>query len=243
MKIIRNEAHITRLRRISQLASFVGLTILLAGLYLSLQGNPQYIMVQWFVLLFGIILWQVSLNYAYKYVRRPRPDELLDSALKAAVPSSYLYHYMLPASHVLLTRSGPVVLVPKTQTGRISVAGAEGDRWKRKGSLFRRILGQEPALGNPTKEATQELSKLVKFIAEHAPELDELPISTMIVFTAPLGSVTLDLEQSRIPAVHTNELKKLIRKHTGRPLPKEQYTRLQEIFGDGSNQEAVIEKA
>lgn len=232
MKIVRDEARILRLARISQALNLVGLAILMVGLALALSSadNSRLIIVQLFTLLVGISIWQFSLNYGYKYVRRPRPDQQLDEALKAALPTATLYHYVLPAPHVYMTRSGPIVLVPKTQTGRISVSGTNGDRWRRREALWRRFLIQGPPLGNPTREADVAIADLVKYIKERAPELEEVPIGVLIVWVAPRTMVTLDVEQSRIPVTHVSELKKVIRKGTGRPLPREQYDRLLEIF-------------
>ncbi len=230
MEIIRNDAKITRYRRISQFASIFGLSILGFGLFLSLRGNPENFLIQWVTLLIGIIMWQVSMNFAYKYARNPRPDEQLDEALKGSTFKSYLYHYMLPAQHVLLTRSGPIVMVLKTQTGTIKVTGEDGNRWVRSGSLFKRFLGQEPNLGNPTRETQAEIGKLVDYIKEKAPDLDEVPIGAIIVFLAPAGKLQLDAEASTLPVLHASALKKYLRKQLGRPLPQEQFHTLREIF-------------
>lgn len=230
MEVIRDEEKIKRYRRISQAASFSGLAILGVGLFISLQGNPDQFLFQWIALLFGIIMWQISMNFAFKYARSPRPDEMLDEALKGASFKGSLYHFVMPAENVLLTRSGPVVLIPKTQTGTISVSGENGDRWTRRGSIFKRLLSQEPALGNPTRDTQYAIGQLVKYIEDNAPDMDEVPIGAIIVFLAPTSEVTLNASESRIPVVHVSALKKYLQKKLGRPLPPEQYKELREIF-------------
>lgn len=232
MEVIRNEAKIKRYRRISQVASLVGLAVLTFGLFLAfrVQDNPNIIYIQWVILIGGILLWQAALNVSWKYVRRPRPDEQLDAAVKAVGGRNIFYHFILPANHVLLTRSGPIVFVPKAQTGRVIVSGEEKDRWKRRGSLWRRFFGQEPALGNPTQEAEAAIGRLVALIKERAPDLDSLPIGAIIVFTSP--RVQLEGESKQIPAVRLSELKRLVKKQLGRPLPVEQYRRLRTIFNE-----------
>ncbi len=231
MEIIRNDAKINKYRKISQGASILGLVVLSVGLALAFTGNEAAIFYQWVVLIIGIMMWQVALNFSYKYVQRPRPDEVLDVSLKSASYKSYFYHHYLPASHVLLTRSGPVILVPKVQTGKITVTGTEkGDKWKRQGSIFKRLMGREPALANPTQEANLEISKLVKYVNEHAPELDEIPIGAIVVFTQPEGKLTLIKDSPNIPVVHATDLRKYIKKQLGRPLPPEQFRRLKAIF-------------
>lgn len=238
MEVIRNDAKIARYRKISQGASILGLAVLSVGLALAFTGNQAAIFYQWLVLIIGIMMWQVALNFTYKYVQRPRPDEVLDEALKSASYKSYMYHHYLPASHVLLTRSGPVVMLPKQQTGRVSVVGTEkGDRWRRHGSLFKRIMGREPGLANPTQEANLEISKLVKYVNERAPELDEIPVGAIVVFTQPEGKVTLEIDGANIPVIHATALRKYIKKQLGRPLPPEQFRRLKAVF-DESVEEA-----
>lgn len=229
--IIRDDEWLAKMRRRSQFVSFFGLSILVIGMILSLQGDPSLFLVQWAALLIGIVCWQLSMNLSYKYVRSPRQDELLDEGLKAGTYKSYLYHYVLPrAEHVLLTRSGPIVLIPQMQSGSVSVGGEDGDKWKWKTKFWRRFMGQEPRLGNPTRSAAMAVEALVKYIKENAPELEEVPIGAIIVFTAPKHLVALDLKASRLPASHVSELKKLIRKHTNRPLPPDQYQKLRTIF-------------
>ena len=228
MRIIRNDARIKKLRMLTQAINIGGLLVLGIGMLLSFTSNTQYLMIQWITLLIGIAMWQLSLNLSYRYVRSPRPDQSLDQGLKAALPTSHLYHYVLPTSHVLLTRSGPIVFLPLVQSGHFQVSGENGDKWHWKGPILRRITGQDPRLGNPTKEIEAEVGKLVNYLKQNAPDLPELPIGAILVFTHP--QATLDADQSRLPAVHLRDLKKLIRKVTGKPIAKEQYTQLYNLF-------------
>lgn len=242
MEIVRNAARIRRYRLIANAASITGLAVLGVGLVLSFQGNPTFFLAQWLTLVIGILLWQVSLNFSHRYVRSPRPDEELDEALKGTSYKSILYHYALPANHVLLTRAGPILFIIKPQTGKIAVEGEHGDRWKLSGSLYRRIFGQQQALGNPTREAVGEVTALVNFIKEKAPELEELPVGAIIVFTAPQAMVTLDIDASRIPALHIDELKKFVNRQLGRPLPPEQFKQLRAIFDEAAAKAGALEQ-
>ncbi len=241
MEIIRNDALIERNRRISQITSILGLAILGVGLFISLRGNPEQFFVQWLALIIGIIMWQISTNFSHKYARTPRPDEELDEGLKGSSFKSYMYHYVLPAENVMLTRAGLIVFTLQTQTGTIAVGGENGDKWSRRGSIFRRLFGQEPALASPTRDALAEIDKLVKFIQKRAPDLDEIPIGAVIVFLAKQSELQLDLKGSRIPAMHISVLKKYLQKQLGRPLPPEQYQRLREIFDDPDGQVDSVE--
>ncbi len=229
MEVIRNDDKLKKWTRITQIINIAALVVLGLGMLSSFQGDISRVWVQWLALSIGILLWQIGINLAYRYTRKPRPDEVLDSSLKAAVPGSTLYHYMLPAKHVLLTRSGPIVIQPFINDGNISVSGENGDRWRNKKSIIRRFLSQQPGLGNPTMLVEQEMAKLIAYISENAPELDELPVGAVIVATNPMA--VLDVGASRIPVMKASELKKFVRKNTGRALPKADHNRLKEIFG------------
>lgn len=229
MEIIRNNDQLKKWTLITQAVNITGLAVLGIGMYISFQGNPSLIGLQWLALLIGILLWQVGINLGYQYTRRPRPDEVLDKSLKAAVSDSTLYHYTLPARHVLLTRSGPILFLPIINDGVIHVSGENGDKWRSKKSFFRRFISQQPRLGNPMQAAEKEIANLVAHIRDHAPELEEVPIGAVIVATNPAAIVEIDISPM-IPIVKAAALKKIVRKQTGRALPKADYDRLKEIF-------------
>lgn len=240
MQIIRDEVKMKRWKWVAQAINFTGLGVLIIAMTLTFRSNSteQAFWVQWVALLVGIMCWQVGTNLGYRYTRSPRPDESLDSGLKAAVPKSTLYHYILPTHHVLLTRSGPIVLHPVINTGTVTVSGEDGDKWRRKIPFYKRFIGADPRFGNPTKEAEYQLGQLVKFIDEKAPELEEIPIAVLLVFTNPLVKLT-NPKDSRLPALQVPELKKFIRKNTGRSLPADQYKKLKEIFDEEAEAKGI----
>ena len=150
MVILRDDQRISRLRRLSQITSFLGMGILLTGmLILFLPDAENLIVYQLVALFFGWMLSQVGIYLGNRYVRDPRPDEVLDGVLRKVARNGRIYHYLLPAAHVLLIPSGIIVFTPKYQAGKISV---DGDKWKQTGLGLRRFFGQE-RLGNPAREA------------------------------------------------------------------------------------------
>jgi hypothetical protein len=137
-----------------------------------------------------------------------------------------MYHYLLPAPHVLLTKAGPIVFVLKYQTGNI---WAQDDKWKQTGIGFRRFFGQE-GLGNPSREAETMVKGLAGYISKQAPELEEVPIGAMIVFTAK-NIKNLEVSESSIPAMHFTKVKGFLRqKGQGESLPVADYKALQSAF-------------
>ena len=228
MIVLRDEKRIAQLARIGQIASLVGLLALVAGLLVIFLGNnPNIFLYQLAGLVIGFALSQVGLYLSQRYLRRPRPDQVLDKAAgKLARKDGRLYHYLLPAPHVLLLPVGVVVLVAKYQSGRISV---QGDRWTQAGIGMRRFFGRE-WLGNPTREAEAQAAKVAAMIKAAAPAAD-VPVLPVIVFTTE-NIPSLDVKESRIPATHFSKLAAVLRQQTQalKPLPKADYDAVRAAF-------------
>jgi len=241
MVVLRDDERIARLKKWGQRASLIGMLFLIGGLFVIFVNPPNPFLLQTLALIVGFLLSQVGIYLTQRYARSPRPDEVLDEAVKKVARDGRMYHYLLPAPHVLLTQAGPIVFVLKYQTGKIS---AEGDDWRQTGMGFlgfRRIFGQE-GLGNPTKEAENYIAALAKYIHENAPSIDEVPIGAMIVFTAK-NLDTLDVEGSRIPAMHFSKVKGYLRQQgLGESLPRGDYEALQAAFDEAAG-DLVAEEA
>jgi hypothetical protein len=238
MIVLRDEARIQRLKKWGQYISLTGFFLLIAALILGLINPEQYIWLQVVALPVGWLMSQVGLYLAHRYLRNPRPDEVLDQALRKVARQGRMYHYLLPASHVLLTPAGPIAFVLKYQTGRISV---EGDRWRQRGvSILRRFFSQE-SLGNPTKEAEREVRALAGYISREAPQLEEVPIGAIIVFTSK-NVADLDLAGSDIPAMHHTKLRGYLRQQgQGEPLPRADYEALRAAFDKKASRVSEVE--
>ncbi len=233
MRVIRDEGRIARLRRWSQILGIVGLGALVLGFIVGLQNQLG---LQLLGLAVGFLFSQIAVYLAHRYVREPRPDQLLDDALRKVARDGRLYHYVLPAPHVLLTPAGPIIFHAKFQAGQISVSkDAKGnDRWSQKGVWFvRRFFGQE-GLGNPTREAHALIGSLANFIRKRAPDIDEVPIGLIIVFTSKhsgRSKALSDLDDAAFPAMHITKVRGYLRSQ-GRQasLPQETYDGLQAAF-------------
>jgi hypothetical protein len=229
MVIIRNEQRIKQMRLLSQVLSFLGMGTLIVGLVLVfISEDPGVLFYQLAALFIGFILSQVGIYLAHLYVRSPRPDEILDDAIRgyAKGKNGRIYHYILPVRHVLLLPTGIIIFIAKYQTGRISV---DNDKWQQKGLGLRRFFGQEN-LGNPTREAENSIAALASFIKKHAPEVEEVPIAALIVFTSK-GLQEYDLTNSSIPAMPFNKVKKYLQqKGRSTPLPPADYNAIRAAF-------------
>lgn len=226
MEIIRDEDRIAKMRKRSQQATLVGFLFLIGGFILVFIEIQNLIIFQMLALLAGWILSQIGIYLAHRYARSPRPDEVLDEAVKPVGRNSRMYHWVLPSPHVLLAPAGPIVFNLKYQSGDIT---AYDDKWGQKGIGFRRFFGQE-GLGNPYRETEKMIAALASYIREHAPGVDEVPIGALIVFTSK-DIKNLDVKGSSIPAMHYSKVKGFLKqKGLGKSLPKSQYEDLLRAF-------------
>jgi hypothetical protein len=245
MIVLRDEQRIARLRRISQYLNLASMAALVAGLVMIFfTNNANIFLYQLIALVVGWGLSQIGLYLAHRYLRDPRPDQVLDKAVrKAARKDGRLYHYLLPAPHVLLLPSGILLFVTKFQAGRISV---DGDKWRHSGVGMRRFFAQE-GLGNPSREAESQVRAMADYIRNHVPdvEVEDIPIEPVIVFTA--SNITdLDTKNSRIPAMHQSKLNGFVRQLRDRlePLPQADYEQVRAAFDQKASHllEAVVEE-
>jgi hypothetical protein len=231
MVILRDEEYVVKQKKRSRQASLIGFVFLLGGFVLVFANVQYLVLFQLAALLIGFGLSQYGLYLTHRFGRSPRPDEVLDDALKNVARDGRLYHYVLPAPHVLLTKSGPIVFVLKYQIGNIV---ADGDNWRQTGIGFRRFFGQE-GLGNPTKDADKMVSALAGYINKHAPELEEVLIAPMIVFTSK-NIKNLDVADSNIPAMHYSKVKGFLRhKGLGDPIATSEYETLRAAFDEAAS--------
>jgi hypothetical protein len=209
MNITRNEKLIKRNSRIAQITMIGGLMVLAAGMFVSFK-YPTQVTLSMSALLLGFILSQVGIFYANRWGRHPRPDELLDQALKGMDKKFNLYHYTTPARHVLVGPAGLWILLPYYQRGTITYSKG---RWLQKGgNLYLKIFAQE-GIGRPDADANAEMSALQRYLEKRLSEENIPPINVALVFTN--ARVTIDIPEDETPpaqAVLLKDLKEMIRK-------------------------------
>ena len=225
MKVITNEKLIARNAKIGTWSSFGGLAVLGIGLYISFK-LPQYMVLSLVCLLAGILLSNVGLYNANRWVKEPRPDEVLTTALKGFDRRYYLYHYVLPVNHVLVGPPGVLAIVTRNHEGPISYAGG---RWRQKFSLLRFFGFLGEGVGNPARDAEKNVRKLQKFLTKQKLEL-EVPVQTLIVFTN--AKADLHVEDPPLPVLTPKGLKDFLRKASKDALSGAQIRQITEVLGD-----------
>ncbi|MDY7041281.1 MAG: nuclease-related domain-containing protein [Chloroflexota bacterium] len=224
MKVMRNEKHTKSRARVGQWASLGGMAVLGLGLLISFT-RPQLIGISFACLLVGLALSQVGLYFTKRWVQRPRPDEVLESALKGFSNRFELYSFYLPAPHVLLGPSGLFVLRVQPQEGQIT---HQAGRWHQKFSVarFMGFSGQE-TVGDPTREAQSEAQNIAAFLAEHLPD-EKIAVQPLIVFTN--DKAELSISEPPIPVLPHKKLKSYLRGPGKGYLPSRQLELLSELF-------------
>ncbi len=232
MVILRDDNRIARMRKISQYTSLAGIAALIGGMVIAFTNPERFFVYELLALMAGWLLSQVGIYLGHRYLRSPRPDESIDKEVRRAAKNGRMYHYLLPAAHVLLTHQGIVIFIAKFQGGQISVSN---DKWKQTGLGFlnmRKLFGGE-SIGNPTKEAQAMVSSMANFLRKNAPEVEEVPMAPVIVFTSD-GTQSIEVESSSVPVVHYKKLRGYLRQQWQKggppPLPKADYEAIRAAF-------------
>ena len=228
MKIFTNERLIRRNSRLGQIASIVGLLVLVGGMFVSFQYQ-NLVTVSWIALLIGFALSQLGLYYGNRWGRRPRPDEHLNLALKSLDDRHSLYHYLTPVPHFLVGLSGAWVLIPFHQIGKITY---EKGRWKQKGGnvmqRYLRLFAQE-GIGRPDLDAPQQAQAVKKYLEKYISNHEIPEVRPVLVFTS--DKVELEIDEAPLPAVPLKKLKEYIRKSAKeRPVDPETLNAIRELF-------------
>jgi hypothetical protein len=228
MKLVTNDKLIKRNSRIGQIATVVGLLVLVGGMVVSFR-NPNYASLAWVALLVGFALSQIGLYFGNRWGRHPRPDELLDLGLKGMNEQYTLYHYMTPANHLLIGPSGIWVLIPYHQVGKIIF---EKGRWKQKGGgIFQRYLRAfaQEGIGRPDLEAPAESQAVSKFLSKRIPDKEIPEAHTALIFTNERAD--LEVDNAPIPTLPLKKLKETVRKASKEtPLSPELIKEINELF-------------
>ena len=211
MKIIKNEKMIKRNSRIGHWISMAALIVLGIGMYISFTNpsNPQVFTYSMTALVLGFILTQIGMYMGNRWGRSPRPDENLDAGLKG-LPGDYtLYHFMTPASHLLVGPAGIWTLIPYRQRGVVTYSK---NRWRvvKGGALqaYMSIFGQE-GIGRPDTEAEGEIKEVKKLLAKSLGENEVPEVQAALVFMN--EQVEIQAEGAPLPAMKLKQLKDFLR--------------------------------
>jgi hypothetical protein len=225
MKLIRQRG------RLGMYASLAGLGVLVVGMIASFQ--QQYLWVSLLAVLLGFLLSQLGSYNLRRWGRSPRPDQVLEQALKGFDDRYHLYAWTLPAPYVLLSPQGVYCFAIRDQTGEISVTGAQ---WRSKFTLGRLLLlfAQE-GLGNPTSEALEYAERMDEWIKS---ELPDVTVRSQPVVVFINERARLSINDPLVPVLEAKGLKKWLRgPGKGESLKSTDYKALERLFDSRSGAE------
>ena len=228
MEIKSNERLIKRNARIGQITSITGLAVLAGGMILSFT-RPEMFTISLLALLVGFGLSQIGIYFGNRWGRSPRPDEVLDAALKGLDSRYSIYHYTTPTSHLLVGPAGVWVLMPRHQAGTITYDDIK-KRWRQKGgNLYLKIFAQE-SLGRPDLEVGSEITAVASFLEERLDEHQAPEVSAVLVMTNEKCEV--DADNAPAPTLEVKKLKDFVRKTAkGKPISLDLVREIQDSIG------------
>jgi hypothetical protein len=195
MRVITNDAAISRNRRFAHLSFFGSAIALLAAFLFSYSGDPDtvfYIQCGVFPALFLMILFAVRMMN--NWVREPLPWIGIQEAIRGISSKAVLYHFVFPSRHVLISPMGVYTFLPLFHDRHIQV---KDDQWRMPGGLVSAALSvmRQERIGNPTRDAKIEAQFFQRILDKYFPDND-IEVQPIIVFLSPNVQVDIEGEQS-----------------------------------------------
>ncbi|MGW8250710.1 MAG: hypothetical protein ACWGO1_08720 [Anaerolineales bacterium] len=234
MNIETNDKLIRRNARIAQVSMIAGLLVLVGGMVLSFRSAEQFGL-SLVALLLGFALSQIGIYFGNRWGRRPRPDEILNQALKGLDGRYTLYHYTTPASHLLIGPAGVWALFPRNQRGTITY---DRGRWRQRGGglvmSYLRIFAQE-GLGRPDLDIQHEVENVERYLKGLLDDDQEAPeINAALVFTNENVEIAIDEDADLpVPTLPVGKLKDYLRKFAkGKPISLDKSQKIQQLIAE-----------
>lgn len=198
---LKNEPRLKRNKLISHIGSIGGLLLLLVGVLLSLFFE-KLASLAGILMIVGLAVSFFGIYVANRWVKKPRPEEVIDKELKGFTDKYRIYHYPnLPYDHILLSPVGATIIHSINLEGEFYYK--EG-KWKERinmGRALRYIV--EEHLGDPIRDAQECAGNLANHLREVTGT--NVPINYLVLFIHPRA--ILDVEKSAIPIIAPKKLR------------------------------------
>jgi hypothetical protein len=208
MRVFVNQPRLRRNRILSQIMFFVALGVLIGSLILywtqPIEQQLELFGVSMVLLPVGLLAAMFSVRLTNDWVRTPRPEEVLTEGLKGLGNNYTLYHYWLPARHVLVAPHGVFCLTVRFQAGHFRV---KGESWRAvSGPLARfvRLLRQEN-IGNPSRDGRWDAERVQRWLGQVIPA-SGVVAEPVVVFVN--SEATFEAEAPTVPVVYADSKRK-----------------------------------
>ena len=241
MRVVINEAQIERNRKISHILFFVSLAGMGAGFFLTWTRPAESTSISCIILPILLFMTLMSVRMANTWIREPRPVNVLADALKGLGQKYTLFHYLLPAPHVLIGPEGVFTITTVWQDRAYRV---NGKKWYGDSGLLRRLNGfmRQDLIGNPFQDAQFHARQVQRLIDKIAPD-SGVVVQPLVVFIHPRASV--EIEDPLFPVLYADpkkrpSLRHYLRELRGTPAPtltQEHLDEIDRIYGLVTRQE------
>ncbi|MCD4686737.1 MAG: hypothetical protein K8S97_12445 [Anaerolineae bacterium] len=205
MRVVINEAQVKRNRQISHILFLVSL----AGMGISFfytwtsSSNSSANNIGCMVLPILMLLTLTSVRMANTWIREPRPSDVLGDALKGLGQKHTIFHYLLPAPHVLVGPEGVFAITIVWQEGEYRV---KEKKWFGDDGLSRKLLGymRQDLIGNPFNDALFSTQQVQRFVDKIAPDKG-IEVQPVIVLIHP--NIDVEIEDPLFPVLYAEKKK------------------------------------
>ncbi|MBN1563638.1 MAG: hypothetical protein JXA10_07360 [Anaerolineae bacterium] len=206
MRVVINEAQIKRNRQFSHILVIVSLAGMVIGFFYNFSADPsQSSQITCFVMPLLLLMTLTSVRMSNNWIREPRPENVLSDGLKGFGQKYTVFHYLLPAPHVLIAPEGVFTIRTVWQDRPYRV---EGKKWHGEEGLMKKIGGymRQDLIGNPFQDALIEAQQVQKMVDKIAPDAG-VEVQPLIVFIHPAAS--FEAEDPLFPVLYADNKKKL----------------------------------
>jgi len=212
MRVFTNHALVRRNHNLGRALVFLGLATLAAGFVISFT-NPEAVIIVLAAAFVGTLVSQAGITFLNRWGRHPRPDEIIDTALKGLDDRYAVFHYGLGTDHLVTGPSGIYAIFSRNDDGEILYQDDQFWQVRPRGGLLRR--GGRSELRDLAREAGRQVDSAKSALRRRLDEADEMDITPMTVFVSDAASVKTGPEVGSQVVLHRSKLKDWLRRATG----------------------------
>jgi hypothetical protein len=162
-------------------------------------------------LLVGFPVWTHGRSLHRRLTAYPRPDKLVNEALKGLSNKYTLYHFAeigaARVKHLLAMPNGLIVMESSDAGGTVRCGEQKGqDRWQNRSGWLDRLSGINPPVGNPSRELDASIAATKDALAQIGKP--SVPVVGFAVFTR---DPQIEISSCKYEGIPTDELKDTIR--------------------------------